>query len=110
MSMTPRIPILIVSGRYAIRPGDALIRLAPPLHEHDGEPCPACAAIGDVRVALYELLDSRRLSQQPMPPRVLVDISAVPDSAALTRDRISGKAPAGALRDHVVARSFALAE
>jgi hypothetical protein len=105
-----RIPVL-VTDTPAPEPGDEVIRLAPPLHAHGaGEECVACAAIGDVRVALYELLESRRLSGDPLPARVVVDISAVRADAALTRDRISGKAPATALRDHVVARSFVLAE
>jgi hypothetical protein len=104
----PRVPVQVVSGLYALSPGDELVRLAAPLHDHAGDPCVACAAIGDVRVALYELLESRRLTKQPMPTRVVVDISAVPGDEELTRDRISGKAPATALRDHVVARSFAL--
>jgi hypothetical protein len=87
-----------------------VIRLAPPLHDHgDADACVACAAVGDVRVALYELLESRRLAGRPMPARVIVDISAVPADLALTRDRISGRAPAGAFRDHVVARTFILA-
>jgi hypothetical protein len=105
-----RIPVLVTTSPTP-QPGDDVIRLAPPLHEHGaGEACVACAAVGDVRVALYELLESRRLSRRPMPARVLVDISAIPADASLTRDRITGNAPAGALRDHVVARSFELVE
>jgi hypothetical protein len=108
--VTNRIPVIITDSPTPL-PGDEVIPLAAPLHDHGAaEPCAACAAIGDIRVALYELLESRRLSQRPMPARVLVDISAVPADAQLTRDRISGKAPAGALRDHVVARNFVLAD
>jgi hypothetical protein len=108
--MTGRTPVH-VTAEPVPQPGDEVIHLAPPLHDHGGaEACVACAAIGDVRVALYELLESRRLTGRPMPDRIVVDISAVPADAGLTRDRISGKAPAGALRDHVVARNFILAD
>ena len=104
-----RIPVLVTDAP-APGPGDEVIRLVPPLHAHGaGDECVACAAVGDVRVALYELLESRRLTKQPMPARIVVDISAVPADAALTRDRIAGRAPATALRDHVVARNFELA-
>ncbi len=107
--MTVRTPV-VVTTHPAPQAGDEVVRLSAPLHQHgDGEACVACAAIGDVRVPLYELLESRKQTNQPMPARVIVDISAVPQSAELVRDRISGRAPATALRDHVVARSFAFA-
>jgi hypothetical protein len=104
-----RTPVLVTQAPEP-RSGDEVFHLAPPLHDHGAAAaCVACAAVGDVRVALYELLESRRLTGRPMPERVIIDISAVPADLALTRDRISGRAPAGAMRDHVVARNFVLA-
>jgi hypothetical protein len=105
-----KIPVVVAAG---VLPeplaGDEIIRLARPIHAHDaGDECVACAAIGDVRVSLYELLEARRLSGEPLPERVVVDASGL-DDVQLTIDRVAGKAPAGAMRDHVVARNFVLA-
>lgn len=102
-----KIPVVVATGPLpAPLAGDEIIRLAPPIHAHDaGDECVACAAIGDVRVSLYELLESRRVSGEALPLRVVVDASGV-DDPQLTIDRVAGRAPAGAMRDHVVARNF----
>lgn len=103
-------PVFVATGALPEPlPGDEVIRVARPIHAHDtGDECVACAAIGDVRVSLYELLESRRVSHTPMPARVIVDASGL-DDPQLTIDRVAGKAPAGAMRDHMVARNFVLA-
>ena len=104
-----KIPVVVATG--ALPPpldGDEVIRLARPIHAHDaGDECVACAAIGDVRVSLYELLESRKLSGAALPARVVVDARDI-DDPQLTIDRVAGRAPASAMRDHVVARKFVL--
>lgn len=77
-------------------------------HGHaDGQSCVACASQTDVRALLYNLLEEERLGRRPAFSRVLVDASGVTDSEQVIA-ALTGKLPATALRDHVVARTFKL--
>lgn len=93
------------------RAGDdvAVIRLDAPAHAHaDGSSCLMCETRGDVRVALFELLERERLGAVPPFVRVVVDASAVGDVGAVVDALVPGRRPAFGLRDFTVARSFHL--
>lgn len=110
--MSAKIPIVVLTKGAIVAPlkGDVAITLEPPLHNHrPGDECPACAAIGDIRVALYELLDAQRAGTHKPILRVIVDASMI-DDVIPTVARLNGTAPATAMRDHVVARAFELTE
>ncbi len=99
-------------GRLAALAGDgvAVIQLEAPLHAHaDGRACPACETRGDVRVALFELLERERLGAVPPFTRVVIDARALSDTVALVDALVPGRRPAAGLRDFTVARSFHLA-
>jgi G3E family GTPase len=84
----------------------AVVRLRAPMHEHaGGDNCVACASAGDVRLALFDLLQSPQ-----RPSRVVVDARGLADPAQVIERLIPGRQPATALRDHTVARSFHLFE
>lgn len=90
--------------------GVAIIQLEAPLHAHaDGRACPACETRGDVRVALFELLERERLGAVPPFTQVVIDARTVPDMGALVDALVPGRRPAAGLRDFTVARSFHLA-
>ncbi len=110
--MSDRIPVVVLTAGARVEPvpGDATIVLSRPPHAHPaGAECPSCAAIGDVRVPLFELLQSPHGGQRERPARVLVDASGIADIGP-TIDRLTGKAPATAMRDHTVARAYVLSE
>ncbi len=110
--MSEKIPVVLLTKGAIVAPakGDVAITLQPPIHVHaPGSECPACAAIGDVRVSLFELLEAQRAGTQKPIMRVVVDASMLKD-VQLTVDRLKGAAPATGMRDHVVARAFALSE
>jgi hypothetical protein len=88
----------------------ALLRLpANSGHGHeDGSTCIACAMRTDVRALLFDLLEEAKRGRRPSFKRVVVDASAVPDTAVVIA-ALQGKLPAQALRDHTVARLFYLA-
>lgn len=100
-----RIPVtLYTCSLPALPSGTAMIRLASPLHDHaSGPECPACATVSDIRAKLFDLLQTN-----PDVAAVAVDASALPDLSA-TIDRLTGAAPATALRDHTIARRFSFA-
>lgn len=105
------IPVTLVTER-ALMPLDAdtvLLRLpANSGHGHaDGEVCVACATQTDVRALLYNLLESERRGLRPPFTRVVVDASAVSNKGQVVA-ALTGKLPAQALRDHMVARRFVL--
>jgi len=106
-------PVTIVTGADAPLPegaGVAVVRVASSDHAHaPGTECPACAAGGDVRVALFELLEKARLGLVPPFETVVVDARGHSDPEALADRLIPGRQPAFGLRDHTVARSFHLA-
>ena len=110
-SPSSSIPVTVVTrpGAYALaEPGATLLRLDPAIHEHaPGAECVACAARGDIRAILFDLLQSARAGQKAL-TAVVVDASGLAD-AKPTIDRLErGIIPAFGLRDHTVARSFHL--
>ncbi len=79
-------------------------------HGHaDGQVCVACAAQTDIRALLHNLLEEQKRGMRPAFKRVIVDASAVADPQQVVL-ALTGKLPAQALRDHVVARSFYLVD
>ena len=113
MTETDPIPVQLMTGEtklVAVDARTALLRLpANSGHGHgDGENCPACAARSDVRALLFDLLESAKQGLIPEFTRVVVDASDVTDSGRVVA-ALTGKLPAQALRDHIVARRFYLA-
>lgn len=107
------IPVTLVTDASALVPLDgdtAYLKLSPNSgHGHaDGQHCAACAGRDDVRTMLFELLEGARQGLRPAFSRVVVDASALPDTAKVVA-ALTGKLPAQALRDHTVARRFYLA-
>ena len=105
------IPVTVVTtgaaANYAA-PGDKLVHLEPALHEHaPGSECVACAARGDIRALLFDLLQSSRTEQRPL-TAVVVDASDLSDARPIIDRLENGALPAFGLRDHTVARSFHL--
>lgn len=89
--------------------GVAIVRLEAPAHAHaDGGSCLVCETRGDVRVALFELLERERLGAVPPFERVVIDARAVDNIAAVIDALVPGRRPAMGLRDFTVARSFHL--
>lgn len=106
----PPAPVRIVANTDGeVGPGVAVIRLEAPLHRHDaGSICPVCESRGDIRVALFDLMQRERLGAVPPFSRVVVDASGSGDIAEVTDALIPGRRPALGLRDIAVARSFYL--
>ena len=107
------IPVTVVTNAAALKfaePGATRIHLEPALHEHDpGNECVACAARGDIRALLFDLLQkSREKGENPL-VSVLVDASDLRDPKPIIDRLEKGVVPAFGLRDHTVARSFHLA-
>ena len=106
------IPVTVVttadSGRVA-EPGAAVLRLEPALHEHEpGSECIACAARGDIRALLFDLLQrSREPGSNPV-LSVVIDALALSNAKPIIDRLEKGTVPAFGLRDHTVARSFHL--
>ena len=105
------IPVTVVTTpgaeKFAL-PGAKILHLEPALHEHDpGNECVACAARGDVRALLFDLLQSSRAEQRPL-TAVVVDASDLNDAKPIIDRLERGIVPAFGLRDHTVARSFHL--
>ena len=103
------IPVTVVTrGPLPARAeGTALLQLDPALHEHaPGTECVACAAAGDVRAMLFDLLTQSRQERQPL-QGVVIDASRLADPAAVTA-KLDRATPAIGLRDHTVLRSFHL--
>jgi hypothetical protein len=99
------------AGKLAALAGDgvAVVRLEPPAHAHaDGAACLVCETRGDVRVALFELLERERLGAVPPFDQVVVDASAIGDVGTVVDALVPGRRPAFGLRDFTVARSFHL--
>jgi len=91
--------------------GIAVIVMEPSRHDRAaGVECIACATAGDVRAALFDLLQSARDGHRPMFTRVVVDASALSDSKDVIDRLTPGKLPALGLRDHAVAKNFKLVE
>lgn len=108
---TSSVPVTVVTTPGAEKyadPGAKILHLEPALHEHEpGTECIACAARGDIRALLFDLLQTSRDEMRPL-TSVVVDASALKDAKPII-DRIeAGVVPAFGLRDHTVARSFHL--
>lgn len=103
------IPVTIVThGPLPEQAEDTvLLRLDPGRHEHaSGSECVACAAAGDVRAMLFDLLTQSRQDKRIL-QGVVIDAIGVADDKAVA-DRLDPKTPAHGLRDHTVLRSFHL--
>jgi hypothetical protein len=103
------IPVTVFThGPVTIAPGEKLLHLEPALHEHEpGNECVACAARGDIRALLFDLLQSSRRESRPL-TAVVVDASDLKDATPVIERIEKGKLPAFGLRDHTVAKSFHL--
>ncbi len=104
------VPVTVVThGPLPADAGARIVHLEPALHDHQpGDECVACAARGDIRAILFDLLQQSRSDQRPL-AAVLVDATELADPQPVI-DRIErGRLPAFGLRDHTVARSFHLA-
>ena len=105
------VPVTVFTrGPVAAAPGARLLHLEPALHEHiPGDECVACAARGDIRAILFDLLQSSRTDLRPL-TEVVVDATELSDVQPVIDRLERGKLPAFGLRDHTVARSFHLAK
>lgn len=105
------IPVTIVTSGTAetyATPGAKLLHLDPALHQHEaGNECVACAARGDIRAMLFDLLQASRGEQRPI-TSVVVDASDLADARPIIDRLETGTVPAFGLRDHTVLRSFHL--
>src|SRR5262245_47649677 len=104
------IPVTVVThGATPTEPGARVLHLEPALHEHEpGSECVACAARGDIRALLFDLLQrSREPGNNPV-LSVIVDASDLRDAKPVIDRLEKGVVPAFGLRDHTVARSFHL--
>jgi hypothetical protein len=105
------IPVTVVTTPGAEKyapPGAKLLHLEPALHEHDaGTECVACAARGDIRAILFDLLQTSRAEQRPL-TAVVVDASDLNNAEPIIDRLEAGTVPAFGLRDHTVLRSFHL--
>jgi hypothetical protein len=105
------IPVTVVTNAAALKfvePGARILHLEPALHEHAvGSECVACAARGDVRALLFDLLQKARREQRPL-TSVVVDASELKDTRPIIDRLEAGTVPAFGLRDHTVLRSFHL--
>lgn len=107
------VPVTVVTDAARLQAlavdGTAIVRLEAPAHGHDaGVACVVCETRGDVRVALFELLERNRLGAVPDFERVVVDASAATNAGEIIEALIPGSRPALGLRDFTVARSFHL--
>ena len=105
------IPVTVVTTPGALpfaEAGAQRLHLEPALHEHDpGTECVACAARGDIRALLFDLLQKSRAEQRPL-TSVVVDASDLKDAKPVIDRLETGTVPAFGLRDHTVLRSFHL--
>ena len=104
-SASSSIPVTVVTNAAVLKfaePGAARIHLEP------GAECVACAARGDIRALLFDLLQkSREPGNNPL-ISVVVDASDLRDPKPVIDRLERGVIPAFGLRDHTVARSFHL--
>lgn len=103
------IPVTIVThGPMPNRDDEtALLHLDPALHDHAvGAECVACAAAGDVRAMLFDLLTETRQSKRSL-HAVIIDASDLEDAQPVIA-KLDPHTAAHGLRDHTVLRSFHL--
>ena len=104
---TSSIPVTIVTrGPMPARDEDtALIHLDPALHDHaPGSECVACAAAGDVRAMLFDLLTESRQEKRRL-QSVVIDARDVKNTQPVIA-KLDPHTSAIGLRDHTVLRSF----
>ncbi|HWA17566.1 MAG TPA: hypothetical protein VG757_01085 [Devosia sp.] len=103
------IPVTVVThGPVAADPGVRVLHLEPALHDHEpSTECVACAARGDIRAMLFDLLQASRADHRPL-AAVIVDASDIKDAQPIIDRLERGKLPALGLRDHTVSKSFHL--
>lgn len=103
------VPVTVVTSGD-LPPADTVLTLRPALHEHAaGAECVACAAAGDIRAMLFDLLTETRTGGHAPLAGVVVDARALRDPQPIIDRLVPGRIPALGLRDHAVARSFHLA-
>lgn len=111
-SAASSIPVTVVTSATGLRfaePGATRLHLEPALHEHEaGNECVACAARGDIRALLFDLLQKSREPGSNPVLSVVVDASDLRDAGPVIARLEKGVVPAFGLRDHTVARSFHL--
>ncbi len=104
------IPVTIVThGPMPPRDEDsALIHLDPALHDRhaQGSECVACAAAGDVRAMLFDLLTQSRQEKRRL-QSVIIDARDVKNTLPIVA-KLDPHTSANGLRDHTVLRSFHL--
>jgi hypothetical protein len=103
------IPVTIVTrGAIPVRDDEtALLHLDPAQHDHaPGTECVACAAAGDVRAMLFDLLTTSRQERKPL-HAVIIDASDLKNAQPVI-DKLNPHTAAIGLRDHTVLRSFHL--
>jgi hypothetical protein len=100
---------VVTSDAVPPQPDDvAVITLEPALHEHaQGQECVACAARGDVRAMLFDLLHEARAGDRKPFTRVVIDAHRLTNPQPII-DRLDPHSPAVGMRDFTVARSFHL--
>ena len=106
---TSSIPVTIVThGPMPARDDEtALLHLDPALHDHaPGSECVACAAAGDVRAMLFDLLTVSRQEKRRL-QSVIIDARDVKNTQPVIA-RLDPHTSAIGLRDHTVLRSFHL--
>jgi G3E family GTPase len=106
---TSSIPVTIVThGPMPARDDEtALLHLDPALHDHAaGAECVACAAAGDVRAMLFDLLTASRQEKRRL-HAVIIDASDLTDAQPVIA-KLDPHTAAHGLRDHTVLRSFHL--
>ena len=110
-SAAASIPVTVVTHRdalAAVDPTATRLTLERPLHDHDaGSECVACAARGDIRALLFDLLQNARAERRTL-SAVIVDATGLIDAQPVIDRLARGVVPAFGLRDHTVARSFHL--
>ena len=107
--LNPPVPVLVIGPGETLpapAPDDARIVMEPAPHVHAGDSCVSCAATGDVRARLFDLIQSLRAGDVPPFSRVVIDARARPDSADLRALVTPGQRPLNGMRDMTVARSF----
>ena len=106
---TSSIPVTIVThGPMPARDDEtALLHIDPALHDHaPGNECVACAAAGDVRAMLFDLLTEARQDRRPL-HAVVIDATDLSDAQPVIA-KLDPHTAAIGLRDHTVLRSFHL--
>ena len=106
---TSSIPVTIVThGPMPARDEEtALLHLDPALHDHaPGTECVACAAAGDVRAMLFDLLTECRQERRKL-HAVVIDATDLKDAQPVI-EKLDPHTSAFGLRDHTVLRSFHL--